>query len=378
MSVRYTIARTEAATVTDLVFQKLGRRPTACRTEETRLFGGDFENFDDLVRDVRRDAGASLPQAAVEALAHNHGSNYPAVLSVARGAGGPMLLVPGQNPGDEILTGAVRSRAYPRMPSFVVPISAVGHPGLRHRGAANVMARELQWTQLGGRRSWTSPRRPFRHSLRDDRAAGSAEARAVMRVLITGGTGFIGSRLALRCLGEGHAVRVLGRRNNAAEAANAEALVRAGAQIHDVSVSEADELAEVVEGMDLVFHLAAAQHEANVPNSHFEAVNVEGTRNVLTVACERGGRCRSRQHDRVYRADPSESVERTRRSSRTTSTGHEARRGAGDRGVQLPDSTVVVRISEDLRPRRPPPAEAVQAADKGLLLQVGAGIISTT
>ena len=41
-----------------------------------------------------------------------------------------------------------------------------------------------------------------------------------MKVLITGGTGFIGSRLALRCLQRGQSVRVLGQERNAAEAEN--------------------------------------------------------------------------------------------------------------------------------------------------------------
>jgi len=196
-----------------------------------------------------------------------------------------------------------------------------------------------------------------------------------MRVLITGGTGFIGSSLALRCLGEGHAVRVLGRRNNAAEAANAEALVRAGAQIHDVSVSEADELAEVVEGMDLVFHLAAAQHEANVPNSHFEAVNVEGTRNVLTACVRAGvGRFVHGSTIGVYRADPSESVGEDSPLQPDNIYGVTklaAERVVAEFGSRIP--TVVVRISETYGPGDRRLLKLFRAADKGLLLQVGGG-----
>ena len=41
-----------------------------------------------------------------------------------------------------------------------------------------------------------------------------------MRILITGGTGFIGYRLALRCLELGHEVRVFSKVNNPAEAQN--------------------------------------------------------------------------------------------------------------------------------------------------------------
>ena len=41
-----------------------------------------------------------------------------------------------------------------------------------------------------------------------------------MNVLITGGTGFIGSRLALECLERGHGVKVLGQENTQAESHN--------------------------------------------------------------------------------------------------------------------------------------------------------------
>jgi nucleoside-diphosphate-sugar epimerase len=40
-----------------------------------------------------------------------------------------------------------------------------------------------------------------------------------------------------------------------------------------------------------VFHLAAAQHEANVPDQHFWNVNVEGTRNMADASVEAGVRC---------------------------------------------------------------------------------------
>ncbi len=196
-----------------------------------------------------------------------------------------------------------------------------------------------------------------------------------MRVLITGGTGFIGSRLALRCLREGQEVRVLGRRNNAAEAATAEALIRAGAQIHDVSVSEADRLTEVVEGMDVVFHLAAAQHEANVADSHFVAVNVEGTRNVLAAA-ERAGVKRFVHGSTigVYRAAPLEVVGEDSPLEPDNIYGITklaAERVVAEFSSRLP--VVVVRISETYGPGDRRLLKLFKAASKGLLVQVGSG-----
>ncbi|MGH7557121.1 MAG: NAD-dependent epimerase/dehydratase family protein [Gemmatimonadota bacterium] len=109
-----------------------------------------------------------------------------------------------------------------------------------------------------------------------------------MHVLITGGTGFIGSRLALRCLEEGHSVRVLGQENTPAEADNRARVEEAGAEVVLASVDDPGSLARVVERAETVFHLAAAQHEMNVPDEHFWNVNVRGTENLLLAAAEAG------------------------------------------------------------------------------------------
>jgi nucleoside-diphosphate-sugar epimerase len=109
-----------------------------------------------------------------------------------------------------------------------------------------------------------------------------------MKVLITGGTGFIGSRLAIASREKGHTVELLGQTNTQAEHENHRLLMK-----HDIkttlgSVLEKDKLVALAEGCDVVFHLAAAQHEANVPNEHFYKVNVEGTRNILEASVQGG------------------------------------------------------------------------------------------
>ena len=109
-----------------------------------------------------------------------------------------------------------------------------------------------------------------------------------MRALVTGATGFIGSRLALRCLREGSQVVALGRRNSPGELENAGELEAAGIAIHDVPVEDRDALREHMKDVDVAFHLAAAQHEANVPDEYFRRINVEGTRNVCEAATAAG------------------------------------------------------------------------------------------
>jgi nucleoside-diphosphate-sugar epimerase len=109
-----------------------------------------------------------------------------------------------------------------------------------------------------------------------------------MRVLITGGTGFIGSRLALRCLAEGHEVAVLGQENTDAESANRRHLEAQGAEVITASVTDRERMFAVMQGIERVYHLAAAQHEANVPDQHFWEVNVTGTQHLLDASVKAG------------------------------------------------------------------------------------------
>lgn len=110
-----------------------------------------------------------------------------------------------------------------------------------------------------------------------------------MNVLITGGTGFIGSRLALRCKDLGQAVTVLGREDASdAEVEMRESLRKRGVDVVTGSVSNREQMFEICRGKDHVFHLAAAQHEMNVPDAVFRSVNVDGTRNMLDASVENG------------------------------------------------------------------------------------------
>ncbi len=107
-----------------------------------------------------------------------------------------------------------------------------------------------------------------------------------MKLLITGGTGFIGSRLALRSQEKGHSVELLGQVNNPAEQDNQQMLEANGIKVTLGSVAEREKVFGLAQECDIVFHLAAAQHEANVPDQHFWMVNVDGTRNVIEASAE--------------------------------------------------------------------------------------------
>jgi 2-alkyl-3-oxoalkanoate reductase len=107
-----------------------------------------------------------------------------------------------------------------------------------------------------------------------------------MKVLVTGGTGFTGTALVRRLIEAGHAVVALDNKAGLAS----DALQTMGAQVHIGSVTDPTAVAACMEGVEVVFHLAAAFRELNVPESLYDEVNVQGTRNVLEAAHRAGVR----------------------------------------------------------------------------------------
>jgi nucleoside-diphosphate-sugar epimerase len=101
-----------------------------------------------------------------------------------------------------------------------------------------------------------------------------------MRILVTGGTGFTGAALVERLLQQGHEVVALDTK----EGILSEELRAKGAEIRIGSVTDREIVEQCMEGVELVHHLAAAFRELNVPESHYDQVNVEGTRIVLESA----------------------------------------------------------------------------------------------
>lgn len=108
------------------------------------------------------------------------------------------------------------------------------------------------------------------------------------KVLITGGTGFIGSRLALRCRETGSDVVVYGQENTPAEKDNSRLLKSKGIPVILGAITDSVKLENTMDSVTYVFHLAAAQHEANVPDQVFWDINVFGTQGLLEIAGRKG------------------------------------------------------------------------------------------
>lgn len=107
-----------------------------------------------------------------------------------------------------------------------------------------------------------------------------------MRVLVTGGTGFTGSHLVRRIIERGDDVTVLDN----APGLFYDELKQLGADVVLGSVADRNLVHQVTEGHEVVFHLAAAFRQLNVPKRVYWDVNVEGTRYLLEGAERHGAR----------------------------------------------------------------------------------------
>jgi UDP-glucose 4-epimerase len=116
--------------------------------------------------------------------------------------------------------------------------------------------------------------------------AGTLTTVVIVQILVTGGAGFIGSNLVDLLLAEGHEVKVIddlstGRRSNLVH-------LDGSIEFHEGSILDTDLVSKIVQGTDLVFHLAAAVGVRNIVEAPLKSIrtNVDGTESVLE-ACVR-------------------------------------------------------------------------------------------
>jgi nucleoside-diphosphate-sugar epimerase len=105
-----------------------------------------------------------------------------------------------------------------------------------------------------------------------------------MRLLVTGGTGFIGSHLAEEGRRRGAEVVVLGLAERPEERANAELLTRMGVEVLAGSITDAELCRRAARGASHIFHLAVAMREGGKSDEFFESINLDGTRHLLEAA----------------------------------------------------------------------------------------------
>ena len=107
-----------------------------------------------------------------------------------------------------------------------------------------------------------------------------------MRVLVTGGAGFIGSHLCERLVKDGHSVTVIDNfsTGRASNLSNLESEVNF--TLIEGSILDTEILHPLIDSADYVFHLAAAVGVFNIVNNPLTSLltNIRGTENVLEAA----------------------------------------------------------------------------------------------
>jgi nucleoside-diphosphate-sugar epimerase len=110
----------------------------------------------------------------------------------------------------------------------------------------------------------------------------------LMRMFVTGATGFIGAHFVERALTEGHDVIGLYRSEAPKHRASIELLRDRGAKLRRGNILEPETFADELRGIDCVCHFAAAFREAGADEGYFQRMNVAGTVNVIEAAAAAG------------------------------------------------------------------------------------------
>ncbi|MBI1909649.1 MAG: SDR family oxidoreductase [Deltaproteobacteria bacterium] len=104
-----------------------------------------------------------------------------------------------------------------------------------------------------------------------------------MKILVTGGTGFLGAHVVRLLLEEGHRVKVLLRKSSPRR-------LLEGMKVEEFigDVTDRKSVFEAVRGMEIVFHVAGYISFWRGEKEIQTQVNVEGTRNIVEASLENG------------------------------------------------------------------------------------------
>jgi UDP-glucose 4-epimerase len=107
-----------------------------------------------------------------------------------------------------------------------------------------------------------------------------------MRILVTGGAGFIGSHLCERLVIDGHKVTVIDNFSTGLASNLLNLVPQSNFTLFEGSILDSRSLVPLIDEAEYVFHLAAAVGVFNIVNNPLESLltNIRGTENVLEAA----------------------------------------------------------------------------------------------
>jgi nucleoside-diphosphate-sugar epimerase len=101
--------------------------------------------------------------------------------------------------------------------------------------------------------------------------------------LVTGATGFVGSRLCRELTENRYSVKAMVRKNS-----RLTNIMGLEMETVEAELTDTESLKKAVEGVDVVFHIAALYREAKFPDSVYWQVNLDGTKHLLEAAKSAG------------------------------------------------------------------------------------------
>jgi glycerol-3-phosphate dehydrogenase len=151
IGIRYTTARSDAATALDMLLEQLPQAPATAATDRTPLSGGAIDDFEAFRASARRSRPREIREATLDGLVRNHGTGYGDVLARALADAADAARIEGTDTLMAEVTHAVRNEMAVKLEDVVLRRTDLGsgcHPGTAAvRAVAERMRTLLGWDE---------------------------------------------------------------------------------------------------------------------------------------------------------------------------------------------------------------------------------------
>ncbi|HSG28882.1 MAG TPA: glycerol-3-phosphate dehydrogenase C-terminal domain-containing protein, partial [Candidatus Krumholzibacterium sp.] len=165
IGVRATTARGMAEKAVDLAFRKMGVRPPKSKTATIPIYGGEIDDFENILRRITEQRPYGLVPQVIHSLAHNYGSEYGGVLRQIDRDPGLAQRVPGSSVLKAEIIHAIREEMAQTLGDVVfrrTDLATAGHPGEQALATcADLMARESGWDDERVRKELAEVKKEF-------------------------------------------------------------------------------------------------------------------------------------------------------------------------------------------------------------------------